>query len=246
MKPRGQFIAIQPRSLQIKEKLLKLRNVSMTLLSSISSTISTRLASLRQRKAERNFEFPERRSGGNFKKYLPYAVLGFFGLLFLAGLSWGTYHIFKSIALGNKVSILGAKASQELNNEFSFSLYNEEGEEVSKLRFNIEKAELRDEIIVKGQRARSVSGRTFLVFNLKITNDYTLPMTIQSKDYLRLSVNDNGEWLAPDVHSDPIEVQSQSTKITRVGFAINDSDKNLKVRVGEINGEKQEIALSLK
>lgn len=244
MKPRGQLLELKPAALLTKEKLLRLKGSFMNSLSSLSSLITSKLSNLRRPDPQRSFEVGDRRNR-SFKKYLPYIVLGVFGVIFLAGLSYGTYHIFKNITQGNKISVLGAKANQDLGNEFTFPLYDAEGQEVSRLKFVIEKAELRDEIIVKGQRARSVSGRTFLTLIIKITNDYTLPMELKSKDYVRLSVNDSAEWLAPDVHSDPLEVQSQSTKVTRIGFAINDSDKNLKIRVGEINGEKTEIPLSL-
>lgn len=142
--------------------------------------------------------------------------------------------------------VQGARASQNLNREFAVPLKNAEGEEVSKIRYRIEKAELRDEIIVKGQRATAVKGRTFLILTLKITNEHSQAIEIDTRDYMRLSVNGKGEeWLAPDIHNDPVEVQAISTKYTRLGFPINDNDKNLTLRVGEIDGEKEKINLDL-
>jgi hypothetical protein len=43
-----------------------------------------------------------------------------------------------------------------------------------------------------------------------------------------------------------VEVQAISTKFTRVGFPINENDSDLKLRVGEIEGEKETIPLELK
>ena len=95
---------------------------------------------------------------------------------------------------------------------------------------------------MKGQKARSVKGRIFFILNLKVVNDFKQKIEIQTTDYIRLSVNGNKDvWLAPDIHSDPAGIQAISTKYIKVGFAINESDKDLILRVGEINGEKEEF-----
>ena len=67
---------------------------------------------------------------------------------------------------------------------------------------------------------------------------------IDSKDYVRLSVNNSDEWLAPEIHNDPVEVQAISVKNTRLGFTINAKNESLKLLVGEIDKDKQEIELN--
>jgi hypothetical protein len=166
-----------------------------------------------------------------------------------AALIFGLYQIARLVGTASKdsgkVQVRGASATRELNREFSFPLRNDKGEEVSQFKYLLEKAELRDEIIVKGQRASSVKGRTFLIITLKLTNQYNKPIQINTRDFIRLSLNGNQEeWLAPDVHNDAVEVQAISTKFTRVGFPINTTDTNLTLRVGEIEGDKQLIELS--
>jgi hypothetical protein len=145
----------------------------------------------------------------------------------------------------SKVEVMGAKKEVDINKEFEFPLL-EEGEELTKIKFVIEKAELRDEIVVKGQKATSVKGRTFLILNLKITNEYSEAIEIYTKNYIRLSVNGNrDEWLAPDIHNDPVEVQAISTKYTRVGFPINETDSDMALRIGEISGDKEDLQLDI-
>ena len=135
--------------------------------------------------------------------------------------------------------------SLSLNKEFTFPLKDDQGEEVDQIKYIIEKAEIRDQIIVSGKKATSVKGRTFLIINVKIVNDFSKAIQINARDYVRLIVNNNdSEALAPDIHNDPVEVQAISTKYTRVGFPVDDNTQSLNLRVGEINGEKQVVDLS--
>lgn len=145
-----------------------------------------------------------------------------------------------------KAQIPAPRAKQTLNREFAFSLKDDKGKEISKVKYIVESAELDDEIIVKGQRATAVKGRTFLIINLKLKNDYTKGIQINTRDYIRLTVNDSQEQLAPDIHNDPVQVQAISTKYTRVGFPINENSKNLTLHVGEIEGTKNTIKLNLR
>lgn len=146
----------------------------------------------------------------------------------------------------NKVAVEGPVAQQTLNKTFTFPLRDAAGKKVSDLKYEIQNAELRNEIIVKGQKASAVEGRTFLILNLKITNSYDKSIQLNSKDYVRLTVGSSPEKLAADIHNDPVDVQAISTKYTRLGFPINDNEKSLTLQVGEISGPKETIKLDLK
>lgn len=169
----------------------------------------------------------------------------------------GVILIIAVLYTGTKISSVGSSsderveapapiATQNLNKTFDFPLKDDKGKEVSKIKFVVESANLQDAFIYKGKLARAVKGRTFLLFNLKITNSYEQGVTINSKDYIRISVGESSELLAPEIHNDPVEIQATSTKFTRIGMPINDADtKNIKIFVGELKGEKTEIKLSL-
>lgn len=148
---------------------------------------------------------------------------------------------------GSKTAIKDALASETLNREFKFPLKDEKGASAGEIKYVIENAELRDEIVVQGKKASAVSGKTFLVLNIKITNETNQNISMNTKDYVRLFVNGNeSEPLSPNIHNDPVVVDAISVKPTRIGFAINESDNNLKIKIGEIKGEKQTIDLTLK
>ena len=147
---------------------------------------------------------------------------------------------------GDKAVLKDAISSQPLNNEFKFPLKDEKSITIGEIKYVLENAEIRDEIIVKGKRATAVSGRTFLILNLKITNETNQTISMNTKDYVRLFVNGNeSEPLSPSIHNDPVVVDAISVKPTRIGFAINENDKDLRIRIGEIKGEKQTIDLTL-
>jgi len=176
-------------------------------------------------------------------KYLIYLIVTV--VVLFAGTS-----LIKKVKVGElssgKVEIKKAKATQVINREFLLPLTDDGGNEVDKIKYIIEKAEIRDEILWQGQTARAVKGRTFLILTLKIVNNYSEGVTINTKDYIRLSVNGNeDEWFAADSHNDPVEVQAISTEPVILGFAINESDKDLVIRVGEVGGEKEKIELKL-
>lgn len=146
-----------------------------------------------------------------------------------------------------RIVIKSAKASIPLNKTLSIPILDAKGHEMTKLSYIIESADLRDEIVVKGKRAVAVKGREFLILSIKMANGYEKALEVNARDYVRLAVNGKeGELLAPEIHNDPVTLQPISTKYTRLGFTINDTDKQLTLFMGEIKGEKEKVALGLR
>lgn len=164
------------------------------------------------------------------------------GLFFLSKIISTVISSPQSSLIDARTQLPAAKANQTINKEFSFSLKDQKGTELSKLKVILENVELRNQIIVKAQKVTAISGRTFLVLNIKITNEFNQTVQINTRDYFRLSVNNKDkELLAPEIHNDPVEAQASSVKYTKLAFAINDSDKNLKLRVGELSDDKKAV-----
>lgn len=145
-------------------------------------------------------------------------------------------------AASSKTSIKNALATVPINKEFKFPLKDDKNETVGEIKYIVESAELRDEIIIKGKKAYAVDGKVFLVFNLKVVNESNKNISMATKDYTRLFINNNeSEPLSPSIHNDPVVIDAISVKPTRIGFSIGKSDKDLKIKVGEIKGEKTTI-----
>jgi hypothetical protein len=176
-----------------------------------------------------------------------YIILIIFFALALAGISKVVANSKKTVSQTPEPSLSLAEplSQQEINQEFQFPLIDASGEVVSQTRYLVENAEIRDEIVVRGQKASAIEGRAFLILNIKVTNDYNQSIEISTKDYLRLGVNNQDEWFAADIHNDPTEVQAISTKRTRLGFPISRSDTNMVLQIGQIDGDKQTIPLTL-
>lgn len=180
----------------------------------------------------------------NTTKIKSFAIV--FVVLLLAG--FATYFLFirnnASSPQSSQNTLATTRASEDLNKDFNFPISKEK--DASKLKMTIEKAEFVDEIVVKGQKASAVPGRTFLILSVKLMNPSEQTIKMDTRNYVRLSVNKNdSEFLAPDIHNDPVEVQAISTKLTRLGFPVNTTDRDFVLQVGEIKGDKEKIELTI-
>lgn len=168
--------------------------------------------------------------------FLGVAVALLFGLF-----SMSNINVQSEGSKSEKSNISPAQATTKINQEFSFPIKDEKGVTISDVKYLIDNAQVQDEIIVQGQKATAVQGRAFLILSLKLTNNHNQPIQINTRDYMRISIGDKSELLAPDIHNDPVEIQPISTKYTRLGIPINENDKQFKLHIGEITGDKQQI-----
>jgi hypothetical protein len=182
--------------------------------------------------------------------YLPFIIVFFFAII-LISLFIKVFNNSSSrspVALANdpRLTVEQPKAKETLHKMLNIPIKDQSGKQINQLHYYVIDAQKEDQILIKGEKATAVQGRTFLTLNIKITNPYEKTVQLNTKDFLRLLVNGSDEKLAPEIHSDPVDVQAQSTKYTRLGFPINDTDKNLILQIGEISGTKEFIKLDLK
>lgn len=144
----------------------------------------------------------------------------------------------------SQVSQPAATHKQTVNKIFSFPVKDNSGRVAATLSYKITDVTEQNEIIIQGEKATAIAGKTFFIVNEKITNPSPQGIQINARDFVRLSVNGSKEQLAADIHSDPVSVQAISTKYTRLGFPVNTTDKNFVLTVGEINGQKTTIPIT--
>jgi hypothetical protein len=139
-------------------------------------------------------------------------------------------------------------AQETLNKKYVFPLTDGNGNTVTNFDYSIIDAQLRNEIVVNGKPATAIKGKSFLILNINLKNDYKQPINVNAKDYIRLAINgDMNTLYAADIHNDPVNVQAISTKPTRIGFVIDDTTKKLSLSIGQIKDEhKQVVSLNIK
>ncbi len=130
-----------------------------------------------------------------------------------------------------------------INKQYSFPLRNASGETVSQLLFVVTNYERTNEVTIAGGKATTIEGKELVVINIELTNQFNRAIQINARDYLRLRVNEQEKLLAPEFHSDPVEIQPKSTKSVRMAFSINETDTNLILYVGELEGDKDQLVL---
>lgn len=147
----------------------------------------------------------------------------------------------------SETQLKGAKLSAPIARVFTFPLTKDkDGKSTIEFTFYLDRVDTHDQIVLKGQRATAVEGRDYLLVLIKITNSHNQTFKINTKDYVRLSIDGGTEWLAPQVHNDPVEVQAISTQSTRLGWFVNEGQREFLLQVGEIDGPKESISLNLK
>jgi len=131
-----------------------------------------------------------------------------------------------------------------LNKNFNFPILDGQGNKAGEIAFVLTKVERTNTIDIAGQTATALPGRILILINAELTNDSSLGAVMAARNYVRLMVNGVNKLAAPDYHSDPVDMQAKSTKVIRMGFNIADTDRNIILQVGELEGKKELIPLN--
>src|SRR3989344_1472267 len=135
----------------------------------------------------------------------------------------------------------------EVNQNFSVQARTQDKIRVRDANLNVTltNADIDSTLLVQGQRANAREGKTFLIVNMEVENQFEVPLYIFPVDLMRL-VREDGKRIAPSVHQGTVEVRPISTKKSNVGFVVEPGDKDFKLEVGEVSGEKEILEISFK
>lgn len=161
------------------------------------------------------------------------------------------YSLFHSKHSANQVyadaqpTLAPALATKQVNQSYPFPIKDSAGKQVSQFTYDIEQAELRPQIVVQGQKAQAVDGKTFLILDLKLTNSYDQAIDVSTRNFVRFAVDgDTKDLQAADIHNDPVNVQAKSTKYTKIGLTVPSDVKKVILYVGDINASKSQYTIS--
>ena len=128
-----------------------------------------------------------------------------------------------------------------IGSRFEVPIRKEDGTETpDKLIINLTTADLSKKILIQGKPATSRDTKTFILINFEVENSTSNQLTVRPVDFIRLT-DAEGRTFAPDVHNNDVAVEPISIKKTRVGFVVDENQKEFKFLVGEINGPKKEV-----
>jgi len=134
-------------------------------------------------------------------------------------------------------------AEVDLNVGYSFVAKDAQGNSAKEVNFVITKAEKNKEVLIQGKPANAKGDKAFLVLHIEIDNPETKKLYLTPVDLLRL-IGEDEKKFAPDIHSEVVEIQPISTKITRVGFVILADQQSFLLQIGELNGDKQNLEIN--
>lgn len=137
-----------------------------------------------------------------------------------------------------------ATLTTPIEREYLFAVYDKNKKLADPIKYVISDAQLTKQIIIKGQKATAVAGRSFLIINLKLINEFDQSLFLNTRNYIRVQPAGETDKLAPEIHNDTVEVQPLSTKLTRIGLPVDEGIKEFVLYIGELDGEKQEIPIT--
>ena len=156
------------------------------------STSNTRLNSTGSTGSNIGFQFKKIKRFFKNSKTMPFIIIGVIVLVLLLVVF---RNLSRHAVMGQtptvatsptgQISIAKPLETETLNKNFQFPLNNASGQQVSQIQYNIQSAELDNQIIVQGQIATAVQGRVFLIINLNITNNYDKYIQLNTRDYVR-------------------------------------------------------------
>ena len=193
-----------------------------------------------QRSYSREGKFPVK------KRYL--IIIGLIFIAIIAVIIYSLFHNKSNTALAqSQPSLAPALVTKDVNKTYSFPIKDSSGKQVSQFMYEIQQAELRNEIVVRGQKAAAVDGKTFLILDIKLVNNYDQAIDVNTRNFVRFGVDgDTKDLQAADIHNDPVNVQAKSTKYTKIALTVSSNTKKVDHYVGDINASKSQITVTFR
>lgn len=215
-----------------KTRLNDLREKLSAVFTTIASTVQSTVGRITA----------DRKTVLNKKKIGTYLFIAIVAVAVIAGIRMAL-----SRTVTSAVSQTGAVAADAITvpieREFSFNVFDKDKQLSDPVKYILTSAQLTKQIIIKGQKATAVKGRTFFILNLKLVNEFDQSLFLNTRNYIRVQPAGTEDKLAPEIHNDTVEAQPLSTKLTRIGLPVDETVKEFTLFVGELEGEKEQISV---
>lgn len=165
----------------------------------------------------------------------------FLGLIFIL-LVLGAYRFFIA-PKGSANQPVAKSITVNVDKSFEFTALNNLGKPVyNKIKLTVDTAEKTSQVLVREQTFTAKNNKLFLIVNLEMKNDASIPLNLMPGDLVRLTIGDDeGNKFAPDLHNNLVAISAISTKLDRIGFVIPQEAKKFKLLIGELEGKKETV-----
>lgn len=164
-------------------------------------------------------------------------------LLFFLGFLTGRQIFPSTTVTSENLAAPTIQAQTTINKTFQFPITNSTGTTVTNLTYTLKQADKQNQVIIQGQRAYAVAGKTFLILTIKLTNPSNKTIQMNTRDYVRLVLPGNKDLLAPDMYNDPVVIQPISTEYAMLGFSIPQTTTRVTLQIGELSAAKTIIPI---
>lgn len=170
----------------------------------------------------------------------------FIGLVLILILLFGTARFVSS--RNNKTKDAVKTLTVKVDKSLDFTALNTQGKSVSnKIKLKIADVEKTNQVLVKDQSYTAKNNKQFLIVNLELKNEASIPLNILPGDLVRLTIDgDEENKFAPDLHNNLVLVSAISTKLDRIGFVIPEEAKKFKILIGELEGKKETVSIDFR
>lgn len=157
----------------------------------------------------------------------------------------GAWYFTKNSKADNNTVSLSPTASGNLNKQIAFPIRDKDGKDTgNKLTVNFTSLERTNKILYSGKPLSAKQGKDFVVSNIEIENTTKDRLTVRPVDFIRLQ-DAGGKNYAADIQINALKVEPLSVKKTRTIFIVNEEPKTLKFLIGEINGNRETVEVTL-
>lgn len=157
----------------------------------------------------------------------------------------GAWYFTKNSKADSNTVSLSPQSTGKLDKQVSFPIRDREGKDTgNRLTVTFTTLERANKLLYGGKPLTAKQGKDFVVSNIEIENTTKDRLTVRPVDFIRL-VDSNGKNYAPDIQTNSLKVEALSIKKTRTIFIVNEEPKTLKFLVGEINGNRETVEVTL-